>query len=344
MQSDKRSSKTPTPLQNSTDKSVKGRRIYGIFGVIAIAALCWTGVLKFALPLIFENSSASAGTETTIPKSATPQIAEATQAVEPGYRAYELPQATVHVVTLPAGTRISMAVAEDLATVKDFAQQENAVAVLNGGFFDPQNGKTTSHLILQGNTLEGPAENERLMGNPALQPYLDKILNRSEFRAYQCRTSDQTSEMRYFINSHDESDMPFTQSCVLVNAIGAGPQLLPEDTSFEEGFTDYANGELVRDAIGGMGPNARSAIALTPNNDILLIMVAQRSDSTGIALGLTLPEVAEFATSLGASELLNLDGGSSSSLYYDGQIYLGRLDASGDPIERPVKSAIAVEP
>ncbi len=263
---------------------------------------------------------------------------DSTQTVEPDYQPYELPQATVHVVTLPAKTRLSVAIAPHLTTVAAFAQQENALAVINGGFFDPQNGKTTSHIVVEGNTLGDPADNERLIENSDLSPYLNQILSRSEFRAYQCRTSVQTSELQYEIAAHNVLNTPLSDSCTLRSLLGAGPQLLPDDTSFAEGFTDYANGELIRDAIGSRQPNARSAIALQPDGTVRLLMVAQRPN----APGLTLAELAEFATALGATQLLNLDGGSSSSLYYSGQTYLGRLGTDGNPVERPVKSVIIV--
>lgn len=296
---------------------------------MAIALLVCIGIWKLTLPPLATGE----------PENPSIKEANSQQIVDPSHQTYERPQATVHVVTVPAGTRLSIAVAKDLTTVETFAQQEDALAVLNGGFFDPQNGKTTSHLNVQGQTVGDPADNERLMENPDLAPYISQILNRSEFRAYQCRTSAQTAEMRYEIAIHNVPGTPLSERCTLVSLLGAGPQLLPDDTAFEEGFTDYGNGELVRDAIGSMQPNARSAIALKADGSLLLIMAAQRSD----APGMTLTELTEFARSLDTAQLLNLDGGSSSSLYYDGQTHLGRLDAEGNPIQRPVKSVIVIK-
>ena len=294
--------------------------------LIAITLLACIGIWKLTSPPL-----ATGEPENISLKETTSQ-----QTADPNYQTYERPQATVHVITVPAGTRLSIAVAEDLATVETFAHQQNALAVLNGGFFDPRNGKTTSHLLVQGQPVGDPTENERLMENPALAPYISQILNRSEFRIYQCERSGQ-SEIQYEIAAHDELGT-LSDSCMLVSSLGAGPQLLPTDTSVEEGFTDYENGERVRDAIGSSQPNARSAIALKPDGSLLLIMAAQRLDSPG----LTLTALAEFAQSLGAVQLLNLDGGSSSSLYYNGQTYWGRLDTEGNPIQRPVKSVIVI--
>ncbi len=270
------------------------------------------------------------------------------------YQAYDLPQATVHVVSVEAGGVVAIATASNLATVTDFAQQNNAIAVINGGFFDPQNGKTTSHLISQGESVGNPDDNERLTGNPNLQAYLPQILNRSEFRIYRCQGLDPgldqgSAQIRYAIAPHDAAS---PSGCETETALGAGPQLLPQDTAFIEAFTGYENGNengtLIRDALGSLQPNARSALAIRPDGTLLLIMVAQRANlpneeaNSQTATGMTLAELTEFATVLGATQLLNLDGGSSSSLYYDGQTYLGKLGAEGQPVQRPVKSVIMI--
>lgn len=291
-------------------------------GLLILTGLAWLGFKNLDKTFL-----AAAKSEQASEKTPDPALDQSVT-----YQTYDLSQATVHVVTVPAGMPISVAVADELTTVEAFAHSENALAVLNGGFFDPQNGKTTSHLTAHGQSAGNPIDNERLMGNPTLETYLDQIFNRSEFRAYRCEAF---ASLRYDITLHST---PLPNGCELESALGAGPQLLPEDTATAEAFTDYESGELVRDAIGSVQPNARSAIALHPDGAVRLFMVAQRPD----APGLTLSELSEFAASLGATQLLNLDGGSSSSLYHNGQTYLGRIDTNGNRVERPVKSVIMV--
>lgn len=281
------------------------------------------------------QSQQAAPDQSTAPPPTLDIPSEPTQALDIQYQAYELMSATVHVISLPPNTPLRVAVAPDgLSTVADFADQKKARIVLNGGFFDPQNGKTTSHLVVNGQAAGNPADNERLTGNLDLQPYLPQILNRSEFRRYRCGPDNQPRSDIVFHNT------PLPNNCILESALGAGPRLLPQSTATTEAFTDYKNGELIRDALGSVQPNARSAIALKADESILLIMAAQRPD----APGMTLMELADFANSLGAAKLLNLDGGSSASLYYEGQIYLGQLDSQGYPVERPVKSVLIVDP
>ena len=58
--------------------------------------------------------------------------------------------------------------------------------------------------------------------------------------------------------------------------------------------------------------------------------------------GMSLPDLAAFLKNLGAKKALNLDGGSSASLYYQGQTYYGKLDQQGDKVQRPLKSVLVV--
>jgi exopolysaccharide biosynthesis protein len=241
----------------------------------------------------------------------------------------------VHTITIPYGStfKVYPEVAPELQSIETFATQHKAIAVINGGYFDPKNQKTTSYITRKGKLVADPRTNERLIENPDLQLYLDKILNRTEFRRYIC-----SHQFRYDITFHKDG---IPSGCILVDAIGGGPQILPQNTAFEEGFTDYQAGEKIRDAIGTTQPNARSAIAITNNGDIILAMVAQKPESPSNS-GMSLEQLADFLASLGVEKAINLDGGSSASLFYSGKTFYGRLDSEGNPIQRPIKSVILV--
>ncbi len=249
----------------------------------------------------------------------------------------EAPQARVYVLTIPPNEAVEVAISDGLKTVEEFAADTEAMAVLNGGFFDPNNGQTTSFMTVNGELVADPRNNRRLIDNPDLSVYMEQILNRSEFRRYACG-----GDIRYDIAFHN-ADAP--NGCTIHSSLGAGPQLIP-DTSQVEGFTDYADGALMRDAIGTQQRNARSAIGLQENGTLLWVMVAQ----TGPTGGMTLAELTEFMITLGAEKALNLDGGSSSSLYVAesftargvAQSYYGRLDQQGQKIQRPIKSVLII--
>lgn len=251
------------------------------------------------------------------------------------YQTYALPSSTVHVLRVPAdsGFRVVPGVAEAAELVTHFAEAAGAIAAVNGGFFDPVNQQTTSYIVLEGAVVADPAQNERLVNNPDMIPYLAQILNRSEFRQYQCPEG-----IRYGITRHDH---PAPTGCQISTALGAGPRLLPTLDLETEAFTEVVNGTVVRDALGSDQPNARTAVGITAEGDILLVVAAQLPEAPTNS-GLSLTELAEFLGNLNAVQAMNLDGGSSSTLYYQGQTHYGRLDATGNPVERSVKSVLLV--
>lgn len=246
------------------------------------------------------------------------------------YKVVDRPDSVVHVLTVPTGSRyvVRPFVSDSLATVAQVAAKTKAIAVLNAGFFDPANQKTTSYIVVNGRAVANPNDNERLVNNPKLAPYLNAILNRSEFRIYDCGKT-----VRYDIVLHQTSMLA---GCQLAQSMGGGPQLLPVDTSVQEGFTDTQNGKLVRDAIGSVQANARTAIGIKEDGSLIWLMVAQKTSQSGM----TLAEVAHFLRGLGAVKALNLDGGTSSSLYYKGKVFYGKRDDSSQEIPRRVKSSL----
>jgi len=257
----------------------------------------------------------------------------------PDYDTLNLPAATVHLVTIPdpVAYPVQVAVANDLTLVKDFEIRPDclvsdcALVAINAGFFDPTNGLTTSYVTVDGTLLADPRQNERLVGNPDLAQDMEQILNRSEFRRYDCENGP-----RYDIVLHQT---PPPEGCTVVDAVGAGPQLLPEDTSEAEGFVDTTISP-VRDAIGSRSRNARSAIGIKVDGSVVLAMVAQKPDVS--PSGMTLAELADVLAAQGVTQALNLDGGSSSTLVVDGVTHYGRLNSEGELIQRPVKSIVVI--
>jgi hypothetical protein len=270
--------------------------------------------------------------ETRSPILSSPSVQPSPKALTI-YQVYELPHSRVHTLRIPAQGKfeVSVAVSPNLRTVAESAAKNQAIAALNGGFFDGQNQKTTAYLSQNGQIVGNPQENERLTQNPKLKPYLSRIFNRSEFRRYQCGTIS-----RYAIAAHTA---PIPEGCELQDALGGGPRLLPAITATEEGFWAENQGKVIRDAIALKQRNARTAIGIMPSGDLLWVMAAQKKE-LGQNSGLSLPELADFMRSQGVQEALNLDGGSSSGMYYQGKIFLGKLTAKGEPVVRSIKSVL----
>lgn len=278
----------------------------------------WGDMLLIAFGLILSSSSYQSKQQPTIL-----------------YERREQEQSIIHTITVYKGSdlMVTPAVSEELQPITDFATKYKAIAIINGGYFDPNNQKTTSYLVKDGKLLADPRINERLIDNPDLTPYLDKILNRAEFRRYLCG-----EDIRYDITLHDT---PTPDGCELKDALGGGPSLLPEDNSVEEGFVAYSDGKIIRNAIGTNSLNARSAVGIKDNGDVVLAMVEQKPISGGS--GMSLPQLADFLSTQGVTKAMNLDGGSSSAIYYHReQTVYGRLDKEGNKIKRPIKSVLLV--
>lgn len=249
------------------------------------------------------------------------------------YQSYSRSNSVVHVVKIAANSDrlVTTKISNHLQPLTSFLNKRE-VAAINGGYFDPNNQQTTSFVTSQNQLVADPRLNSRLIDNPDLTIYLGKILNRSEFRRYQC-----DRKTVYDIVQHRT---PIKQGCLLADALGAGPQLLPSDTSAAEGFTAYQNGQLIRNAIGGNTANARSAIGITQDGTVILAMVEQTNSR---ASGLSLSELALFFKDLGVTKAMNLDGGSSTSLHYRGRTYYGKLNPEGNQVKRPLKSILVVQ-
>ncbi|MDZ7961180.1 MAG: phosphodiester glycosidase family protein [Aulosira sp. DedQUE10] len=281
-------------------------------------------LVSFGMPLLFKLHS-SISVVPTVALSPPKTIR---------YEQRTLPQSIVHILSIPTDSRfvVTPVLSPNVATVEKFAQQHQAKAILNAGFFDPVNQKSTSYIVTSGRVVADPKENERLVNNPNLKSYLSKIFNRTEFRRYQCGET-----VTYDITLHNESPLA---GCQLVDAIGGGPGLLPEITSEQEGFVDKTNG---RDAIGTNQPSSRSAVGITDDGSIILVMVAQKPNVRLAKSGMSLSELADFMKTLGVKKAMNLDGGSSSSLYYNGKTVYGKLNILRKSIKRPVKSVLLVK-
>jgi len=94
---------------------------------------------------------------------------------------------------------------------------------------------------------------------------------------------------------------------------------------FENSFRDavefkpalIVNGEIMVSGSAGWGIQPRSAIGQTKNGEVLLLIVDGRSP--GYSIGCTVGELAEIMQRYGAYQAINLDGGSSSIMYYNGR-------------------------
>jgi len=210
--------------------------------------------------------------------------------------------------------RLDLAFAKDsLIKTSSFARQSNAVAAINGGFFDMKAGGSVSFLYSDGKVIHQnkpnllPIENE--IGANALVIFEN---GRSKI------TSTQGTQRIPSINSVED-------------ALVTGPLLIKNNQINElqkRPFNDLKH--------------PRSAICLN-KKEIWLVAVDGRHKE---AVGLNLNELSQFLLSCHCTNAINLDGGGSTSLFVHTKKINGivnhpsdnkKFDAEG---ERPVANIL----
>jgi len=242
----------------------------------------------------------------------------------PFIRMYK-PAPGVHMVKInnAADYDIEPLVTEQLTTVKDAYLSDNTIRVLvNAGFFDPNNGKTASYVVKDGKVVLDPHDNEDLMKNAALKPYMDRILNRGEFRVLDC-----SGKQRFDIAYHNDVT---AEGCQIVHSVQAGP-ILDERMDLEKEYFVVKDGDkVVRDSISATRKVARTAIGLK-SNDVYLFIVTDENP-------MTIEELSAFMKKKGMKKALAFDGGSSTS-FENGDL---SITSVGDNLGRKVKSFLLV--
>ena len=115
-----------------------------------------------------------------------------------------------------------------------------------------------------------------------------------------------------------------------VTVLSFGPALV------ENGKVSVSQNDEVGKA---MASNPRTAIAITEDNKYLFIVSDGRTDESE---GLSLYELATFAASLGAKTVYNLDGGGSSTMYFNGNVVNNPTTNGWDISERGVSDIVYI--
>ena len=215
---------------------------------------------------------------------------------------------TGYLLEIPDPTRIKAATARDIQekgdTTSTIAMSNNAVAAINaGGFHDP-NGTGTGRL-------------------PS-----GVIVN----------------EGKFLVGGDIEEKVPLvglTKAGVLVAGTYSPQQMremnVAEGVSF--GPPLIMNGKkLISDGDGGWGVAPRTAIGQRKDGTILFLVVDGRQP--GYSIGATLLDIQNILFEQGAVVAANLDGGSSTTLYFNGKVVNKPCDMLG---ERMIPTAFVVK-
>jgi hypothetical protein len=278
---------------------------------MAFRCLC---ILSWATALVLASAGTSEG------MLSCPKIAPAShwrdvsrpQRIPPGgalYYSFRLPGGSrVHVVVadMKSGRwALRPVVASATEPLAQIATAEGAQAAVNGGYFNLSDGVSASYVLVNGTEAANPHQNKALVENPRLAPFLETIFNRSEIRVVQGGASKPAIE----IANHNTPP-----TAKILYSLQAGPRLLPTLTDKNEAFVRQESSGKDVDSIGAGRPAARTAFGITNDGYAVLVAVAGTAQEQG-SPGITLASLAELMRNLGCTEAINLDGGSSTTMY-----------------------------
>ena len=190
----------------------------------------------------------------------------------------------VEINTAKSKYKLLPYVTQELETNNNVFNSTGARLVVNAGFFDPKNQKTVSYVTINNETTANPEDNENLMSNQVLKGYLDKILNRSEFRILE----DEKGKILYDIAQHKD---PVKEGYKIKHSIQAGPMLFPDLKLEEEFFILVKDGKVISESASALHKYARTAIGIRENKVYLFIATNEAP--------MTLEEVADLTRKWG---------------------------------------------
>jgi exopolysaccharide biosynthesis protein len=210
-------------------------------------------------------------------------------------------------------TRVKVGVSSKLGTegqlTSQIAKNNNAVAAINGGGFTDKSANST--WTGTGGTPVG------IIMSDGEEKYND-ITNSNSRRDVMAITKGGV----LLVGPHSINEM---KNLGVTDAISFGPALI-------------VNGKITVKGDGGWGIAPRTAIGQKKDGSILMLVIDGRQVSS---LGATIKDAAEVMKQYGAYNATNLDGGSSSTMYYEDEVINNPCDPLG---ERSVPSIVYVKP
>ena len=193
----------------------------------------------------------------------------------------------------------------------EIARDNNAIAAINGGAF-------TDSDKISGSLWTGTGANPEGVIIAGGKIIFNNIKNENEKRDVVALTKSG----KLLVGKHTTSEM---KKVGVTEAVSFGPAII-------------VNGvKAINSGDGGWGIAPRTAIAQRKDGAIILMVIDGRQLNS---LGATLREVQDELYNLGAYNATNLDGGSSTTLFYKDEVINNPCDSLG---ERAVPSIIYVK-
>ena len=295
----------------------KGYAYASIFGLLLTASFSYSILKTF---VIAETISTVSNTASTANAEATSKAAETATVTDTSYsddnisvtlteKTVNNTQVYVADVTVSSAEYLKTALANNTygnnvtAKTSETAANNNAILAVNGDYYG---ANTTGYVIRNGVVYRDTVREDASNGDLAI--YKDgsfKIIYENEISADQLVKDG------------------------VVNLLAFGPALVE-------------NGEIVvntKSEVGqSMASNPRTAIGIIDENHYIIIVSDGR---TSESQGLSLYELAEVMKSYGVKTAYNLDGGGSSTMYFNGRV-INKPTTNGNISERAVSDIVYI--
>ena len=300
-------------------KFLKKRYAYAsIFGLLLIASFSYSMLKTF---VIAETISTVSSTNSSSNAEAASKAAETATVTDTSYsddnisvtlteKTISNTQVYIADVTVSSSEYLKTAFAQNTygnnvtAKTSETAANNNAILAVNGDYYG---ANTTGYVIRNGVVYRDTVREDSSNGDLAI--YKDG--------SFKIIYEDQVSADQLVKDG-------------VVNLLAFGPSLVE-------------NGEIVVDTnseVGqSMSSNPRTAIGIIDKNHYIIIVSDGRTSESE---GLSLYQMAEIMKSYGVKTAYNLDGGGSSTLYFNGQI-INKPTTNGNTIsERSVSDIVYI--
>jgi len=198
---------------------------------------------------------------------------------------------------------------KDLYPTSSFAKSKNAIAAVNGGFFNMDSGGGVTYFEIDDSVINRKRDPELKWG------IADNLMNGAIITKDDQGISIQAVKSQQFYESSTQ------ESAVLVT----GPLLL-----LNSEFVELANKKFVNDR------HPRTCLGISKESIVFVTIDGRNKEAEGMSL----PELQRFLHSIGCIDAINLDGGGSTTMWIKNKgIVNFPSDKSG---ERPVSNVLLI--
>jgi len=196
----------------------------------------------------------------------------------------------------------------ELLTTSEFAKKKKAVAAINGGYYDRDNGGSVTYFEVNDSVLNKTRTTDQKWAKP------DSLINGAIVILKDSSLKIQPVK----------PDLFYEQSKQELAVLVTGPILLLNSALMELPDIDMV-----------VARNPRTCLCTTAESLYFVVIDGRRQESAGMSLA----EVQSYLQRAGCIDAINLDGGGSSTLWIKEK---GVVNLLSDPSERPVANAVLI--